>query len=60
MATQFNFTKDFLSRLAPLLLEMYEHSLALGALPQTLTEATVALLFKVKKGCKGDGGHMEM
>lgn len=40
------FYKNFSPKLAPLLLEMFNHSLNVGTLPQTLTEANIILLLK--------------
>jgi len=43
------FYKRFSPKLVPLLLEMFNHSLDQGALPQTLTEANITLLLKPGK-----------
>lgn len=43
---QSNSIKKIASKLAPLLLEMFNHSLDQGTLPQTLTEANIILLLK--------------
>ena len=43
------FYKKFSEKLAPLLLEMYNESLANGSLPPTLTQATISLIHKKGK-----------
>lgn len=43
------FYKKFSEQLAPLLLQMFEHSLSSGTLPNTLTEATISVITKKDK-----------
>ncbi len=43
------FLKTSISKLAPLLLSMFNESLERGSLPPTLTQATIALLLKEGK-----------
>uniref|UniRef100_A0A3B4VI77 Reverse transcriptase domain-containing protein n=1 Tax=Seriola dumerili TaxID=41447 RepID=A0A3B4VI77_SERDU len=51
------FYKRFSSKLAPLLLEMFNHSLDQGSLPQTLTEANITLLLKPGKNAVDRGSY---
>ncbi len=43
------FYKKFSTKLSPLLLNMFEHSLSQGTLPKSLTEALITLLLKPEK-----------
>jgi hypothetical protein len=43
------FYKKFSTLLAPLLLDMYNHSLSTGTLPKTLTEASISVILKKDK-----------
>ena len=43
------FYKKFSTQLAPLLLDMFNHSLSIGTLPKTLTEATISVILKRDK-----------
>ena len=43
------FYKTFSDKLAPILLDMFNESLANGSLPQTLSQAVISLLLKKTK-----------
>ena len=43
------FYKRFSTLLAPVLLDMYNHSLSTGTLPKTLTEASISVILKKDK-----------
>ena len=43
------FYKKFSTHLAPLLLDMFNHSLSTGTLPKTLTEASISVILKKDK-----------
>lgn len=43
------FYKKFSTPIAPLLLDMFSHSLSMGTLPKTLTEASISVILKKDK-----------
>lgn len=43
------FHKKLSTQLAPLLLDMFNHSLSIGTLPKTLTEVTISVILKKDK-----------
>ena len=49
MAMGLSFIKTFSDKLAPILLDMFNESLANGSLPQTLSQAVISLLLKKDK-----------
>jgi hypothetical protein len=57
MATQSNLYNTFSAKLAPLLIEMFENSLDLSVLPQTLTEVSITFLLKPSKDASECGSY---
>uniref|UniRef100_A0A3B1IT35 Reverse transcriptase domain-containing protein n=1 Tax=Astyanax mexicanus TaxID=7994 RepID=A0A3B1IT35_ASTMX len=51
------FFKKFIGKLAPLLLSVFNESLESGSLPQTMTQATIALLLKKDKDPTSCGSY---